>query len=144
MEITEITREEYVAWKKARARAYREKYKLSGRTKELVSGYSKTEKYKARQKKWRTENSERTRNYKYKNLYNITVEQKEALLAAQNNACAICKSTETSAKGWHVDHSHKTGVVRGILCHRCNLGLGNFRDDLDILRAVIDYLTSNK
>ena len=63
----------------------------------------------------------------------------------QNYACAICKKPETSL--WHgeprelaIDHDHRTGKVRGLLCHRCNKALGEFRDDISLLQSAINYL----
>jgi hypothetical protein len=76
-------------------------------------------------------------------IYGLTPEQYGAMLAEQGNACAICRSPEWPGKGNrpHVDHDHATGKVRGILCGRCNFGLGQFQDDPDLLRAAITYLT---
>jgi predicted nucleic acid-binding Zn ribbon protein len=73
-------------------------------------------------------------------LYGITIEEFEARLASQGNRCAICRTEEWSGKGPHVDHDHATGHVRGVLCHKCNLGLGKFNDDPELLRAAIRYL----
>jgi hypothetical protein len=95
--------------------------------------------------------------------YGLTVEQFNAMLAAQNYCCAICKSdavgNKRNGKGakrrltegwptvaqqgdftWHVDHDHKTGKVRGLLCHSCNAALGLMRDDPARLAAMIEYL----
>lgn len=73
-------------------------------------------------------------------LYGITIEQRDAMFVGQGSVCAICVATETNGKGWHVDHDHVTGKIRGILCHRCNLMLGNSKDDSTRLRAAADYL----
>lgn len=75
-------------------------------------------------------------------LYGITVEEFDALLAAQDGKCAICGVSEFPGRGNrpHVDHCHTTGAVRGILCHFCNLGLGNFRDRPDLLESAAAYL----
>ena len=51
--------------------------------------------------------------------------------------CAICGRPDPE----HVDHSHETGVVRGILCFNCNGGLGQFRDSIDALLNAVSYLT---
>lgn len=89
----------------------------------------------------RVRRGQRGYNRRYK--YGLTDEQYDALLAAQNGACAICGTTEWNggkAKSPHVDHCHETGRVRGLLCGGCNNGLGNFGDDPARLRAAADYL----
>jgi hypothetical protein len=65
-----------------------------------------------------------------------------ALLIAQGGGCGICGSPEprTRRGAWHVDHDHVTGVIRGILCHYCNVGIGQFGDDADRLRKAVQYL----
>lgn len=74
------------------------------------------------------------------NTYGITVKQKEEMLSAQGG-CAACGGNEpNSKKGWHIDHCHATGKVRGILCHHCNSSLGNARDSIDRLKMLIAYL----
>ena len=86
--------------------------------------------------------------------YRITPEQFDALLAAQGGKCAIpaCGATEPGGHGtWHVDHDHACcsgkkscgNCVRGLLCSRCNPMLGMARDDAEILRSAVDYLTNN-
>lgn len=77
--------------------------------------------------------------------YGITLEQKESMLAAQGGVCAICGGDEhTETNSWHVDHDHKTGLVRGILCMLCNLLLGKAKDSPDILRSAANYLDGIK
>lgn len=76
-----------------------------------------------------------------KRLYGITPEEFASLLESQNGCCAICQSAEPGGKGnWHVDHSHEDGHIRGLLCHHCNLLLGNAKDDPERLKAAIKYL----
>ena len=62
----------------------------------------------------------------------------EALFARQGRKCAIC-ATEASRR-WNLDHCHKSGAARGILCSRCNLGLGLLGDDADVARRAADYV----
>lgn len=71
-----------------------------------------------------------------KKLYGISVEQFDAMLAAQGGLCAICRTRPAT----DTDHSHVSGMVRGILCTRCNLGIGQFAEDPMILKNAIDYL----
>jgi len=80
--------------------------------------------------------------YMRKYLYGITEEQYAALMEKQGNACAICGSTEWPGKGNrpNTDHCHTGGQVRGILCGKCNAGLGHFDDDPARLRVAAVYL----
>jgi hypothetical protein len=71
-------------------------------------------------------------------LYGISKEEFEALLITQDNGCAICRVA--FLKTPHVDHDHDSGVVRGLLCSRCNTMLGHARDSIEILKAAIEYL----
>lgn len=72
--------------------------------------------------------------------YGITLEQREALLRAQDGVCAICEQVELIGIGLAVDHDHVTGKIRGLLCMRCNTALGRFRDDPKLLRRAAEYL----
>lgn len=69
--------------------------------------------------------------------YGITTKQYLSMYGDQQGRCKICaKEFEMLC----VDHDHETKTVRGLLCHRCNLGLGHFEDDLDRLQAAMLYL----
>lgn len=83
-------------------------------------------------------NYSRNKSFKYK--YGITLEQYEQMLINQNNCCITCKNEFNDENKPDVDHNHKTGKVRGILCHRCNLAIGYLREDEDILWNVLEYL----
>ncbi len=74
-----------------------------------------------------------------KSEYGITIKDYFSILNEQNECCAIC-GNRTDAKRLAVDHCHKTGKVRGLLCSNCNLGLGCFKDDKNNLKKAIDYL----
>ncbi len=71
--------------------------------------------------------------------YGISIDEFEALLAAQGDRCAICGGPE-NGRQWHVDHHHGSGRVRGVLCDNCNRGLGHFGDDPERLRAAAAYV----
>jgi len=82
---------------------------------------------------------------RYHDRYGITVAQRDALFEAQGKKCAICGSADQKSKsGWHTDHDHKTGKVRGILCQPCNLMLGAIDDDKAALAAAIKYLENSE
>jgi len=72
--------------------------------------------------------------------FGITQEQYDTMLTSQNNSCAICSRANFTGYNWHVDHCHTTGKVRGLLCSKCNQGLGLFEDNLTSLRKAIEYL----
>ncbi|MGW4817164.1 endonuclease VII domain-containing protein [Kitasatospora cineracea] len=76
-------------------------------------------------------------------LYGLTIEDFERMLAEQDLKCAICAvefDPDEHDRKPVVDHDHSTGVVRELLCHKCNLALGHFEDDVTRLRSAIDYL----
>ena len=89
---------------------------------------------------YKAKSPEDVRNANLKRLYGITRADWDAMLASQGGLCAICKTSEPGKKGFHVDHSHDTGKVRGLLCHGCNLGIGHLRDDPAIVAAALLYL----
>lgn len=74
--------------------------------------------------------------------YGISRDQYEGMLERAGHVCEICgrDPREVSKKGYCIDHCHDSGAVRGILCHPCNAALGNFRDDVDVMRRAIEYL----
>jgi hypothetical protein len=74
--------------------------------------------------------------------FGITLDQYKAMLAAQNNVCAICKQSNSDGRSFAVDHDHKTGKNRGLLCGNCNRGIGNLKETPAILWAAIEYLNA--
>lgn len=76
--------------------------------------------------------------------YGITLEQYNAMRAAQNGCCAICGITPTEKRQLHVDHCHSTGRVRALLCSPCNTQLGSYEKLRDRATAYLDrYGTGN-
>lgn len=80
--------------------------------------------------------------------YSISLAEAVALLQKQENTCKICLtelSLDVGAENaGHVDHCHTTGKIRGILCSKCNTGLGLFRDNVNNLQSAINYLNDSK
>lgn len=72
----------------------------------------------------------------------ITLEDYELLMSAHDGKCDICGTTEPGgAHGtFNLDHCHATGVLRGVLCRRCNTSIGQFEDRVDLLQAAIEYI----
>lgn len=79
--------------------------------------------------------------------YNLTLEEYENMLLSQNSVCKICLKPETQRSNKNgkidslrVDHCHTTNKVRGLLCSKCNFGIGQFNDNIDLLKSAINYL----
>lgn len=129
-------------------------------TKKRSAAWQKANPEKAvtRQKEWVVRNQERhhenQRRYHsiggwrkrwYEKKYGLSVEQVMAMIESQGGRCAICDTTEPGGRGqFAVDHDHKTGQVRGMLCQHCNTGLGSFNDDVERLKIAIVYLDRYK
>lgn len=121
---------------------YRKQYYLKNKEKEL--------KY---QKQQRLNNPEYIKQY-YKTLkgketqrradlklrYGITIEDYDQMFELQNGKCKVCGSEDNGNKRFHIDHNHKSGKIRGLLCNRCNLMLGHAKEDIEILTKAIQYL----
>ena len=87
-------------------------------------------------------NPEAQRRAELKRLYGITLEQYVEMFVAQGEVCAICKEKCPTKKSLSVDHNHETGIVRGLLCNRCNRALGMFQDNPALLIRAAEYLSS--
>jgi hypothetical protein len=74
--------------------------------------------------------------------HGLSKDQVAVRLAEQGGACGICGDHDV--RHWHGDHDHATGNFRAVLCNRCNLGLGLFRDDAARCRQAADYLDRHK
>lgn len=81
--------------------------------------------------------------------YGITPEEYAARLEAQGRRCAICRTDDPGRRSaqfgprdqtWCIDHDHVRRVIRGLLCHGCNVALGLVRDREEVLLAMVDYL----
>jgi hypothetical protein len=73
-------------------------------------------------------------------LYGITIEQYREKEAEQEGRCGLCGDVPQTDRRMHVDHDHATGKLRDLLCHHCNLLLGNAQDSIERLRQAIAYL----
>lgn len=82
----------------------------------------------------------KTRERKLRRKYGISPEMYAAMFALQEGACAICQRHEQEGRRLAVDHCHLTGIVRGLLCYRCNIGLGHFEDNAESLQAAAKYV----
>lgn len=77
-----------------------------------------------------------------KAMYRISPEEYVEMHRKQDGKCAICETKPTTKRGLHLDHNHTTGKVRGLLCHGCNVALGSFKENTNLLSKAIEYLRS--
>lgn len=108
------------------------------------------EQYAKAHKEWREKNPQwkpnpRGRNATLKCRYNISESDYNDMFIEQGGRCAICGKHQSKCyKTLHVDHCHETDKVRGLLCGKCNRGLGMFSDSISLFHNVIKYLEMNK
>lgn len=98
------------------------------------------------QKQYREDNRKALSDRERKRRFGITPERYSEMFQSQNAVCAICQQPETATrlgkvKALSVDHCHKTGAIRGLLCSDCNTGIGKLKDDPSVLQSAIRYLT---
>lgn len=119
-----------------------------------VSTPETREKRKLYMRKWMEEKRLKEPHYEHDQSlhkqYKIRVKDYNEILERQDGVCAICKGDEKSIahtsnkiRRLTVDHCHTTGKIRGILCSRCNRGLGFFQDNLTHLKSAIKYLEAH-
>lgn len=87
------------------------------------------------------------RSTQLKTQYGLSLIDYDNLLKKQNGVCAICSKKEKQKSNKNgkidslrVDHCHKTGIIRGLLCSKCNFGIGQFQDNINLLNKAINYL----
>jgi hypothetical protein len=86
---------------------------------------------RSRRKNWRT--------------WGIDPDAAQKALDTHKGRCKICRTTRPGGRGtWHVDHDHRTKKIRGVLCLRCNAGIGLLKEKPAILRRAADYLENHQ
>lgn len=136
---------------------YKDKGRLASQCRDCkiayIRAYREANPEKSRESRLRSNRKTypKVRAYRLQWQYGITREDYEVMLLAQGGRCAICGEQETARANngqqimeLAVDHDHVTGQVRALLCSNCNKGIGNLRDDPDILQAAADYLRKYK
>lgn len=94
--------------------------------------------YPEKKKRWDTEKQ-------LKKLYNITIEDYNLMFKNQNGLCSICGRHQSElVRKLQVDHDHVNGKIRGLLCSRCNVGLGSFKDSIGLFTKAIEYIQKNR
>ena len=131
-------------------RAYRQAYYKKNRTrirKEQRRYYQKNRRkiMKTAKRAYRADperKKQQTRESNYKKWYGITESDYQALLAKQGGKCFLCKTTKPGGryKRMCIDHNHKTGKIRKLLCRTCNLGIGNLQENHKLLAKAAEYV----
>lgn len=135
-----ITNEEQRRKSRDYAREYRKNNPEKTRAATRKWRMNNIEKARACSNIWHANNKDKQREYVLKR-YGITSDQYNEILASQCGVCAICGTDNPGGRGsFHVDHCHDTGVIRGLLCHSCNRGIGYLKDNPTLLRAALSYL----
>ena len=104
------------------------------------------EKYAKTKRQWGISNApyryrDSEKNSQLMRTYGITLQDYNAMFEEQDGRCAICGVHQSELKrALAVDHDHGTGEVRGLLCQKCNAGIGNLRDDASLLKRAACYL----
>lgn len=125
--------------------ANREKLRESGKVAQRRYYAKSPEAVKANKQRWKDKNPGWARKALLKRQYDLTTEEWEVMFHEQGRKCAICKASEPGHKsGWHTDHCHISGKVRGIICCHCNRGLGGAKDNIETLENMIDYLREHQ
>jgi len=120
--------------KKSFGQFHTDKSKRSG----LSSWCKKCQSNAGKNRPRKRRSKEHSRRLKLKYKYDLTLEQHEQMYVDQDGCCAICNEPVEYSKT-HTDHDHQTGKVRGILCRRCNYGMG-FVDDKEFVKKAKQYL----
>ena len=92
---------------------------------------------------WNNDNKDMRKNSSLKLYYGITLEEYNEMFVSQNGVCAICKESQITGKSLSVDHNHETSKVRGLLCNKCNTGIGLLGEKEEILLEAIKYIKNN-
>lgn len=122
---------------KARARGRKWYYKHHEENKIKLNEYHK---------QWTKQNPEKRkkikRKYDLKKSYGMTQEQYDNMLVKQQGLCAICnKQQKAISRRLDIDHCHKTGKIRGLLCSKCNTALGLLNEDVEVFNKAVSYLS---
>jgi hypothetical protein len=129
---------------KDRLKAKREQRKDIIRAQRKANREANIKKIRAHQAAWQKKNGHRNaayyRKYRLKVEYGLTPLRYERLLAVQGRMCLICDEPHSERDKLAVDHDHATGQIRGLICRRCNAGIGLFRDSRNFLRRAAAYL----
>jgi Autographiviridae endonuclease VII len=138
-----------MSWTKEKKAEYAKEYRRVNRQKIAAQRKARREadpeRARENNRKWRKNNQRSVKNSYLKKKYGVTLEWYEEVLELQGGVCAICEGPPNSKNGYYsVDHCHKSGWTRGLLCSNCNSGIGNLRDDPDLVVKAGNYLLKHR
>jgi len=131
--------EKYYQEHKVERNKYHKKYREEHKEEKQLYQKNNKKEIKEYMKKYSQKHKEERLNYILQYRYGITIKQYNQILRNQKGVCAICGNLPLN-KGLGIDHNHITKKIRGLLCGKCNRGLGNFNDNKDLLLKAIKYL----
>lgn len=131
---------------RCRARKPAKEFHVRGKNRRLKSMCKSCESdyYAPTWRLWYQQNRTRVLNKRIKRIYGISRRDFNKILRKQHGRCAICRTRRPGGNGtWHIDHNHKTGRVRGLLCARCNIMIAQSRESAANLVAAVKYMRRN-
>lgn len=144
---------EYYQLNKDQLKAYQKEYRETNKIKmkKYKKEYRKNNKDQIKQynKEYKKEyyqlNKNKIKQHQLKRKYNISLEHYNQMLIEQNHKCKICNIDEVKlTKKLAVDHDHKTGFIRGLLCHSCNVAIGLLQESAEIIEKAAKYINGDK
>lgn len=126
-------KKEYYKKNKIRVREYQKQWYLKNKEKVLLS-----------KKEYALKNPRYQYSTLIKREYGLSLEDYDKMILSQSGSCLICGANCENKRNLSVDHCHKTGKVRGLLCIGCNRGLGAFKDNINHLKEAIQYLNDSR
>lgn len=123
--------------KREHDRKYRAANREKNKEKSRLFRFNNPEYNREYSKRWKAARPNYDKDRHLRNLYGITLAERDELIAMQNSLCAICKEFLSEP---HVDHAHTTKKVRGILCRHCNFLIGLAKENCTTLQNAVKYL----
>lgn len=129
---------------KEKARNYMKIYRTKPDTQNRIKKYLNNNKERISKQRtlYTKKNKEKLREKRLLRKFGLSIDEYNRMTLEQNNCCKICNrhAAESNFEKLSVDHNHKTGKVRGLLCNKCNAALGLFMDDATIINSALNYL----
>lgn len=145
----EVLKKYKAAWHQANKERLRPKSKINRKVYEKRHPDKIRAKAKRHYIKHKDKMNEKNREYWVKygryRFYGVEPEEFDTMYSEQEGKCRIC-SIDIPLRGreTHIDHDHVTGKIRGLLCRSCNLGLGFFKDNIELMEKAVEYLKEKK